>query len=377
MKEAITMMPKQTAQIIELIKEGKTCNQICEVMNLTNKQLYLRLMNLENKGLFFRRKYYSDGNILYRQINKIPVLKEYKKVPSGEIITRPDETEIKVIVISDTHFGSKLERIDLLDRVYNYCINNNIHIIFNCGDIIDGTFGHNDKRIKDVYSQIDYLIKKYPFDKNILTFAVGGDHDHSALTRGYQDIIEIIKNYRHDLIFQNYYNAIISIKNEKILLHHRETQGKLLADGRTIDGKEIIPIVLNGHSHRYVVEQTKSDGVVNVLVPSLSDINESFPTALELTLTFVKGYISNATFKQIYFGVKDTIISEANYDLSNHQIIPRPTIMFEESYSFDVKEESDIEDTSQRIAEQETKPLVKKLERPSQIDRFNQRYNLE
>ena len=51
--------------------------------------------------------------------------------------------------------------------------------------------------------------------------------------------------------------------------------------------------------------------------------------------------------------------------------------MFEESYSFDVKEESDIEDTSQRIAEQETKPLVKKLERPSQIDRFNQRYNLE
>ncbi len=377
MKEAITMMLKQTAQIIELIQEGKTCNQICEAMNLTNRQLYLRLMNLENKGLFFRRKYYSGGNILYRQINKIPVLKEYKKVPSGEIITRPDETEIKVIVISDTHFGSKLERIDLLDRVYNYCINNNIHIIFNCGDIIDGTFGHNDKRIKDVYSQIDYLIKKYPFDKNILTFAVGGDHDHSALTRGYQDIIEIIKNYRHDLIFQNYYNATISIKNEKILLHHREPQGKLLADGRTIDGKEIIPIVLNGHLHKYVVEQTKSDGVVNVLVPSLSDLNESFPTALELTLTFAKGYISNATFRQIYFGVKDTIISEVNYDLSNHQIIPRSTIMFEESYSFDVKEECDIEETSQRIAKQETKPIVKKLERPSQIDRFNQRYNLE
>ena len=366
------MMPKQTAQIIELIKEGKTCNQICEVMNLTNKQLYLRLMNLENKGLFFRRKYYSDGNILYRQINKIPVLKEYKKVPSGEIITRPDETEIKVIVISDTHFGSKLERLDLLDRVYNYCINNNIHIIFNCGDIIDGTFGHNDKRIKDVYSQIDYLIKKYPFDRNILNFAIGGDHDHSALTCGYQDMIEILKNYRHDIVFQSYYNAIISIKNDKILLHHRVPQEKSVTDGKKLESKEIIPIVLNGHLHKYATEQKKSDGIVNALVPSLSDINDSFPTALELTLMFTKGYISSTIFKQIYFGVKDTIISEVNYDLSNRQITPSP-IRLLESYSFVSQEESDTEKES--IVE--AKSLVKKLERPSQIDKFNQRYNLE
>lgn len=361
------MMPKQTTQIIELIKAGKTCNQICETMNLTHRQLYLRLMNLENKGFLFRRKYYSDGNILYRPITKGPVLKEFKKNPSGEIITKPDETEIKVMVISDTHIGSKLERLDLLDRVYNYCINNNIHLIFNCGDIIDGTFSKTERRIKDTYSQIDYLIKKYPFDKNILTFAVGGDHDHSALIHCYQDVMEILKNYRHDIIFQNYYNVTINIKNGKILLHHREPQGNMIASGRTVDGKEIIPIVLNGHAHKYVVEQQKSDGVVTALVPSLSDINDSFPTALELTISFSKGYISNATFKQIYFGVKDVTLSEANFDLSNCFITPSSTIMFQEPYSFTNQEES--------ITEEKT--LVKKLERSSPIDKFNQRYNLK
>ena len=371
------MMPKQTSQIIELIKEGKTCNQICEVMNLTNRQLYLRLMNLENKGLFFRRKYYSDGNIIYQPITKIKVLRGYKENLSGEIITRPDENEIKVMVISDTHFGNKLERLDLLDRVYNYCIKNNIHLIFNCGDIIDGTFGQSEKRIKDTYGQIDYLIKKYPFDKSILTFAVGGDHDLSALRYNFQDIIEIIKNYRHDIIIENYFNSIVNIKNDRLLLHHREVERKSNSDGRNIDYKEITPIILNGHIHKYAIEQTRNDGVVSAFVPSLSDINNSFPTALELTISFSKGYISNAVFKQIYFGAKDVTLSEANFDLSNRTITQSPTIMFEEPYSFDVKEESDIEETSQRIAEQETKPLVKKLERPSQIDRFNQRYNLE
>lgn len=282
------------------------------------------------------------------------------------------KTKLKLWLFRITHLGSKLERLDLLDRVYNYCIKNNIHIILNCGDIIDGVFGQCEKRIKDTYSQIDYLIKKYPFDRNILNFAVGGDHDHSALTCGYQDMIEILKNYRHDIVFQSYYNAIISIKNDKILLHHRVPQEKSVTDGRTLENNEIIPIVLNGHLHKYATEQKKSDGIVNALVPSLSDLNDSFPTALELTLMFTKGYISSTIFKQIYFGVKDSIISEANFDLSNRKITPSP-IRLLESYSFVSQEEIGTKEES--IAEEN--PLAKKLERPSPIDIFNQRYNIK
>ena len=363
------MMPKQTAQIIELIKEGKTCNQICEVMNLTNQQLWVRLTNIKNKGINFSREYFSDGNILYHMIYSIKALKEEKNIYANGIITKHNETEIKAIAISDEHLGSTLERKDLLDRVYNYCIKNNIHIIFNCGDIIDGTFGKYDKRIKDVYSQIEYLIKEYPFDKNILNFAVGGDHDYSALAKSYQDMTEIINNYRHDIVIPSYNNAVVNIKNDKILLYHHHENGV------AFDSTRYYPLVLAGHTHKYTIKKEKSEKAIGITIPSLSDINESLPMALELTMIFDKGLIKSVIARQIYFADKDYILNETISNLCGRESGNSP-IMYEKPYSF-YKGESECKDITEDTTEKETKPLVKKLERPSQIDKFNQRYNLE
>ena len=65
-----------------------------------------------------------------------------------------------------------------MDRIYNYCISNNIHIIFFGGDLVDGTFGKN-TRIDNIDEQLAYIMKKYPFDKSIINFGVLGDHDYS------------------------------------------------------------------------------------------------------------------------------------------------------------------------------------------------------
>ncbi len=54
----------------------------------------------------------------------------------------------------------KLKKI--MDRIYNYCISNNIHIIFFGGDLVDGTFGKN-TRIDNIDEQLAYIMKKYPF----------------------------------------------------------------------------------------------------------------------------------------------------------------------------------------------------------------------
>lgn len=56
------------------------------------------------------------------------------------IITELQENNLKLLVISDLHFGNELERIDLVNRAYNYCIKNNIHIILCTGDIVDGSY---------------------------------------------------------------------------------------------------------------------------------------------------------------------------------------------------------------------------------------------
>ena len=125
-------MRDQTIKLMELIKKGKTCNEICSILNISNKQLFNNLTNLRNKGLYYKQKCYSNGEIIYRPITSLNELKNIHN-SNNTIITTHYENLIKCLVISDLHFGNKLERLDLLDRAFNYCIKNNIHIILCCG----------------------------------------------------------------------------------------------------------------------------------------------------------------------------------------------------------------------------------------------------
>ncbi len=308
-------MSRQTEKILSLIEEQKTCNEICECLQITNKQLYHKLTNLKAKGFFLDRKYFSNGEIVYVPIYKVNDIRELNHSVNTypSIMTSPNELEFNALVVSDLHFGNKLERLDLINRIYNYCIKNNINIIFCCGDIIDGTFSRGEQRIKNVYSQLLYFIRNYPFDKNILTFAVGGDHDLSSLKRQGLDMVEGIKNYRHDIVIQNYNNGFVNIKNEKILLNHptRNNLHKQLGDAT---------IVFKGHFHRY---QTiyNGDNRLEILIPSLSDINQTFPTALKVHMWFKNGKISNIDVNQILFGEKEYIINTNTFNFPDREAI--------------------------------------------------------
>ena len=48
------MNPK-TKLLINLIKQKKTCNEICEELNISNKQLYSYLTVLQNKGILLKK----------------------------------------------------------------------------------------------------------------------------------------------------------------------------------------------------------------------------------------------------------------------------------------------------------------------------------
>ena len=315
------MMSEQTIKLIELINEGKTCNEICHILNISNKQLFNNLTNLKNKGLFYKRKYYSNGSIIYRPITHCDELnKLYGK--NNSIITAHKERELKVLAISDLHFGNKLERLDLLDKAYNYCIKHNIHIIFCCGDLIDGPFTHGEQNLNDIFMQIEHFVKDYPFDKNILTFGVGGDHDVDAFRKGSQDIIEILRNYRHDIIIGGYGNAFITIKNDKIHLFHNIYGRKYKSMNSTIS--------LHGHSHRFGVD-TKNSNHLDIMVPSLSNVNQPSPSAIQIDFQFNKnGYINSVYLKQVCFDFEDYILIEEKYDITKNRNIKANKILNEE-----------------------------------------------
>ena len=302
-------MSNQTRKLIELLRVGKSCNEICKILKLSNKQLYNNLTNIKNKGLLIFREYYDTGDITYQLVN------EYSNIDYTTIIPSKNTDKIKVLVLSDLHFGNSNERLDLVYRAFNYCIKRGIHLIFCCGDLIDGTYSRGEQRITDPYEQVNYFLKNYPCDKNILTFGVGGDHDLSILTNFGQDFLQALYNYRHDCIVPSYNNALIKINNENIVLHHHIQKDVILDDSR---------INFIGHSHKYNVSYEKKDGVLNIKVPSISDINvqpyEVLPTVIETELEFSEKELKGVQLSQIYFGEKDYILNESYYDLTKDKI---------------------------------------------------------
>lgn len=294
------------AHLLQLVREGKSNREICEILNMSSNQLYDELLKLKTKGVKYSRKYYSDGSIKY---NKIKKLKKLNENVNKTIITDNQENNMKFLLISDLHFGNEFENLGLIDRAYNYCIKNGINIILCGGDFIDGSFSKSPQKITDLYDQIEYFIKNYLQDKNILTFGVAGDHDFSTLKRASLDIIEICNNRRHDIIIGGYNNAEINIKNDKIHLFHNILGGRMHSAQA--------PIILCGHLHKYMTQQKNNS--LYITLPTLSNINQQMPSALELDVSFSKGYISSAVIKHLYFGTQDFVLSESEFNLLNER----------------------------------------------------------
>ena len=308
-------MKEKELKLLEFLYEKKlTYNELLNTLNIRKESLNKYLNDLKFNGYDWYKKYYSDGT------TRIDIF-DYTNSEDNSIsiITRPDEEKIKTLVISDLHLGCTIERLDLLDKTFNFASKEGIHIIFGCGDLIDGVEDRSAAKntIPDIHNQIEYLIKNYPYDKNILTFAVLGDHEGRASRRNSVDIAKIINNSRNDVIISEQSHFCINIKNEAIKLKHISE----LRDQEKIN--------IFGHTHKYMASlhtNVNSFGILGnarvfdknlmITAPSLSNGNQGMPSMLEMEIYFESGYISEANLKEYgYFGRDKEMIllSEANY----------------------------------------------------------------
>ena len=296
-----------TFTLIELLKNNISTKEICDILKIDNITLYKLLLDIKNKGISLFKNYSFDGDVSYRIIKNIRELKMANNRSNTRTISIPKSTNsIKTLAISDLHIGNEKERLDLLDRAFNYCIKNNIHLIFCGGDLIDGAYSNGNQKITNVFSQTEYFISKYPHDKSIITFAVGGDHDYSALYRYGVNIIEMCNNYRPDIVIGDFNNTVINMKKDIIQLYHSVKDGVLLNVNPSL--------ILHGHIHNFQLKMQQDR--LNITLPTLSDITEIFPSALEVTLNFKDDFIESTDIKQIVFSEKDNAL------LDTHLILP-------------------------------------------------------
>jgi len=95
-------------------------------------------------------------------------------------VSRPDNTYV-FGATSDNHLGSKYERLDVLNDIYDRFEKRGVDRVFNAGNWIDGEarFNKFDIHTHGMEAQMRYLAANYPKRKGITTYAVAGD-DHEG-----------------------------------------------------------------------------------------------------------------------------------------------------------------------------------------------------
>ena len=283
-------MSELQVDILELVEENASIEQIQKELNISAKNLLYQLRLLKEKGYNIDKSYHSDGTTRF-------YLKKEFDTSINRRINIPDDTNtFDFIVSSDNHLGSVKQEIKNSYAMYDYCINNGRHIIINCGDFFSGRKPNWAHVSMGLFAQFGRAIEDYPYDQNILNFITFGNHDLAYLKEGI-DLSYLLNKERHDLIPIGYNYGRIEVKDEIINISHKP-----------IRKEKYNKLVFCGHHHKYeTITFPGNNQEVYVEVPSLANIPigeaETYPGFLDCHLTFKNGKFDTIQIKQL--GYKD------------------------------------------------------------------------
>ncbi|MBQ8193048.1 MAG: metallophosphoesterase [Bacilli bacterium] len=288
-------MTTKQKELYELLKQEITLLDLAKYLNLSPKLAYNRVQTLKNQGYNVYRKDFSTGDIQFS-------IKNYLDDDSDENIlyTLPNDNFLRVVVLSDAHIGNSLQRLDFLEKTYNYCINNNIHTIFNCGDLLNGLLSSSRGSIikKDYEKQINFFLKNYPFDSRIINFTILGNHDRDFYNGGF-DLKQLLNMKRFDIKVLGYEDSSIKIKNDKIrLIHPIDKNFGTFANNSKI--------IFRGHSHESKIKTVGGDNMICSYVPSSCDMfyrdGYAYPGMFDVIILFnTKGIINEITINSLIY----------------------------------------------------------------------------
>ncbi len=180
--------------------------------------------------------------------------------------------ESKIMVISDTHIGSKFENFSYIDSVYEFALKHNIKTILHAGDLFQAQFQNVSKTYRKPESQILHLQKDYPHDGSITNKIILGNHDYHMFNKD-KNLIKMMR--RADLQFVAVRRAYFNWQGQLVSMTHKCPKYTM-----TIPN---LPVLVNfaGHSHKFALHPKKG-----IQVPTLSDDAkfDSLPGFLVVTL---------------------------------------------------------------------------------------------
>lgn len=219
------------------------------------------LADLQDRGAAIIRR--SDGNW---SVPKTPV-------PSARSVvytSRPDHTFV-FGACSDQHLGSKYERLDVLNNLYDWFAERKVDCVFNSGNWIDGDDPktQHDVAVHGLEPQIDYLVANFPHRPGITTYAVWGeDHEGWYARREALDVGRFVErrmgeNGRTDWVDLGFMESAVTLRNREtgvdapplVVMHPGGGTAYALSYRpqklvESLQGGEKPSVILIGHYHK-------------------------------------------------------------------------------------------------------------------------------
>ncbi len=163
-------------------------------------------------------------------------------------------------IVSDTHLGSKFERLDALNVMYDRFEQEGIKTVFHVGDVTDGSRVYRGQEFEQTIlgqqAQIDYTIKNYPKRTGIRTIAISGNHDLKMYENSGADPLVSISKARKDFTYIGQYSARVKMadKVNMDLLHPMGNQAyavsyKAQRAINSLPPDDLPNILVYGHYH--------------------------------------------------------------------------------------------------------------------------------
>ena len=205
-------------RIVHQIKKRKELHYLADLFGYTDEEFLLVIQKLKLAGY---------GNIqVWEEEGKVFVHNPNYKFSTGREYEITSSQEIKIGVVSDTHFGSTFTAEQELHSFYELLKSKGVSKVLHIGDLTDGWYQSRATSIFEqtavgFTNQLNYFVNHFPKVKGITTYAITGNHDQTHMFNGGANIGEIVAQLRDDIIYLGHNHAYFKISDKvKISLIH-------------------------------------------------------------------------------------------------------------------------------------------------------------
>ncbi|MBI2103269.1 metallophosphoesterase [Candidatus Woesearchaeota archaeon] len=130
---------------------------------------------------------------------------QIKAVSQGYRLMIDPEYTFRVILVSDTHIGSKHDNIEGLEKMFDRAVAIGAKTVLHSGDLVDGAFAHRDMFLylrdecQTFDGQFDRVVNKWPRREGVSTYFIAGNHDHFFQTNAGVDLCRHVAAARQDM----------------------------------------------------------------------------------------------------------------------------------------------------------------------------------